>query len=151
VQTFLPYPDFRASAGVLDPKRLGRQRVEALQVLRAIIVPGYGWRHHPAAKMWTGRAEALIRYGLEVCGEWSARGHADTVAATLLVEAQQRCGLDAIRDQEELAATGELPRWLGWEEFHLSHRSALVRKDPASYRKLFGNIPDDLPYIWPDP
>src|SRR3712207_7307101 len=32
---------------------------------------------------------------------------------------------------------------------HLSHRSALVRKDPARYRPLFPEVPDDLPYVWP--
>jgi hypothetical protein len=54
VQTFLPYPDFRSTARVLDQRRLGKQRVEALQVLRGLIRPGYGWRHHPAVKMWAG-------------------------------------------------------------------------------------------------
>ena len=32
LQTYLPYPDFAASARALDPRRLGGQRVEALQV-----------------------------------------------------------------------------------------------------------------------
>jgi hypothetical protein len=48
VQTFLPYPDFAASAAVLDTKRLGKQRVETVQVLRGLTLPTYGWRHHPA-------------------------------------------------------------------------------------------------------
>jgi hypothetical protein len=47
VQTFLPYPDFAESAQVLDQARLGKQRVEALQVLRAVTLPGYGWQSHP--------------------------------------------------------------------------------------------------------
>jgi hypothetical protein len=32
VQTFLPYPDFLASAAALDARRLGKQRVEAGEV-----------------------------------------------------------------------------------------------------------------------
>jgi hypothetical protein len=44
VQTFLPYPDFAASAAALDTL-LGKQRVEALQVLRALTRPGYGCSH----------------------------------------------------------------------------------------------------------
>jgi hypothetical protein len=76
VQTFLPYPDFALSAGVLDPRRLGKQRVEAIQVLRGLTVPGYGWRHHPAVKMWAGYEEALVRYGLETCAAWSAADRA---------------------------------------------------------------------------
>jgi hypothetical protein len=38
---------------------------------------------------------------------------------------------------------------LGDEPFHRSHRSALVRKDPAYYRPLFPDVPDDLEYVWP--
>jgi Pyrimidine dimer DNA glycosylase len=83
VQTFLPCADFAATAGVLDQRRLGKQRVEAIQVLRALTVPGYGWRHHPAAAMWAGYEEALVSYGLAICACWTARGHADTCAATL--------------------------------------------------------------------
>ena len=49
VQTFLPYADFARSAAVLDRTRLGKQRVEAIQVVRALTIPTYGWRHHPAA------------------------------------------------------------------------------------------------------
>jgi hypothetical protein len=145
VQTFLPYPDFAATAAVLDSRRLGKQRVEALQVFRALRVPGYGWRHHPVVKMWAGYGEALVRYGLEICAVWRAAGHSDTVAATLIAEH----GL-VVRDQRALAAAGELPPWLGWEPLHRSHRSALLRKDPGYYRPRFGgDVADDLPYEWP--
>ena len=54
MQTFLPYADFAETARVLDQRRLGKQRVEALQVLRALFIPGYGWRHHPVVRMWRG-------------------------------------------------------------------------------------------------
>lgn len=145
MQTFLPYPDFAATAAVLDWRRLGKQRVEALQVLRAITVPGYGWRNHPAARMWLGYEEALVRYGLEVCAGWRATGRADGVADTLHAEFGR-----AVRDQAELASAGELPPWLGWEPLHRSHRSALLRKDRDYYRPRFGgDLPDDLPYVWP--
>ncbi|WP_413470952.1 MSMEG_6728 family protein [Streptomyces peucetius] len=86
MQTFLPYPDFRSSALVLDRRRLGKQRVEALQVLRGLVVPGYGWRHHPAVRMWAGYEEALVRYGLEVCKVWREQGHQDGCAATLVAD-----------------------------------------------------------------
>ena len=33
MQTFLPYPDFARSAQALDMRRLGKQRVEVLQIL----------------------------------------------------------------------------------------------------------------------
>lgn len=149
MQTFLPYPDFRATALALDRRRLGKQRVEALQVLRGLVVPGYGWRRHPAVKMWLGYEEALVRYGLEICRVWREQGHQDTCAATLVADLAATRPHAPIRDQERLAAGGELPPWLGDDSFHESHRSALVRKDPDTYADLFPDVPDDLPYVWP--
>jgi hypothetical protein len=148
MQTFLPYPDFAACAGCLDPLRLGKQRVEALQVLRALTVPKYGWRHHPAVKMWAGYEEALVRYGLEICREWTLTGRADTVAASLRADVLRLCAVVVVREQADLMEAGEVPPWLGREDFHLSHRSALLRKDPDFYRPFFGELPE-LPYVWP--
>jgi hypothetical protein len=150
VQTFLPYADFERSARSLDPRRLGKQRVEGLQVLRGLTHEGYGWRHHPAVKMWRGRLEALGRYTLTTCEVWVGLGFGDTVAATVTAELGE-AGIVTVRTQPELAAAGALPWWLGNEAFHLSHRSALMRKDAAYYRAAFGDVPDDLPYVWPPP
>ena len=149
MQTFLPCPSFVDSAARLDPRRLGKQRVEAIQVLRALTVAGYGWRRHPAAAMWAGYEEALVRYGLTVCEAWLRLGHADTTAATLMADLATGTGLTDAREQPALGAAGELPPWLGDPAFHRSHQSALVRKDPALYRPLFTEVPDDLPYVWP--
>jgi hypothetical protein len=148
MQTFLPYPDFAACARVLDTRRLGKQRVEALQIVRALLVPDYGWRHHPAVLMWKGYPEALGRYGLEVCGEWRARGFADTCQPKILADLS-RLGVELVRGQEELAAAGALPPWLGDAALHRSHQSALLRKDPEFYGPRFPGVPDDLPYVWP--
>ncbi|MCA1219461.1 MSMEG_6728 family protein [Streptomyces sp. 8L] len=149
MQTFLPFPGFGASAAVLDPRRLGKQRVEALQVLRGLTVPGNGWRHHPAVRMWTGYEEALVRYGLEMCRVWTAAGRADTCAATLAADFDAVRPGAPVRDGDALAAAGELPPWLGDEAFHRSHRSALVTKDPEYYRPRFPEVPAGLPYVWP--
>ena len=149
MQTFLPYCDFLATARVLDRRRLGKQRVEALQVLRGLTVPGYGWRRHPAVRMWTGYEEALVRYGLEICRRWCELGHADTCAGSLTAELAAATGVRQARGQERLGEAGELPPWLGDPALHLSHRSALARKDPAFYGPVFPDVPADLPYVWP--
>jgi len=148
VQTFLPYADFERSARSLDPRRLGKQRVEGLQVLRGLTREGYGWRHHPAVKMWSGCLEALGRYTLTCCDVWVEHGFGDTVAGTVTAELGE-AGVTQVRTQDALAAAGALPSWLGDENFHRSHRSALLRKDAAYYRDAFGDVPDDLPYVWP--
>jgi hypothetical protein len=145
VQTFLPYPSFERSARALDPARLGKQRVEAMQIHRALIRPAYGWKHHPAVLMWAGCEEALLCYATAVCAEWRRRGHPDACLAQMLDES--RVGVP--RSQQALKAAGTVPTWLGGRAFHRSHRSALVRKDPHWYRPRFPDVPDDLPYVWP--
>ncbi|MEU6114632.1 MSMEG_6728 family protein [Streptomyces sp. NPDC047117] len=149
MQTFLPYPDFAASAEVLDARRLGKQRVEALQVLRGLTVPGYGWRHHPAVRMWTGYEEALVRYGLEICHAWTATGRQDTCAHTLTHDYTATFPGAPPRPYSALASSGNLPNWLGDPAFHQSHQSALLTKAPDLYRHHFPNVPPGLPYVWP--
>nr|WP_218875571.1 MSMEG_6728 family protein [Leifsonia naganoensis] len=141
VQTFLPYPSFAASVRVLDRARMGKQRVEALQVLRAITVPGYGWRNHPVARMWRGYLPALTKYAIESADAWIEQGHPDTVRPQVMAFAPEVAGLT----QDDL----ELPPWIGDPEFHRSHQSNLVRKDPEFYRPFFPDVPDDLAYVWP--
>ncbi|MFE5141271.1 MSMEG_6728 family protein [Streptomyces fagopyri] len=149
MQTFLPCPDFMQSAAVLDQARLGKQRVEALQVLRGLTVPGYGWRNHPAVRMWIGYEEALVRYGLDVCAMWTAEERADTCAAALAAEFRLHRPGAPVRMQEQLDEEGELPPWLGELAFHRSHQSALLRKAPEIYAPFFPDVPDDLPHVWP--
>lgn len=153
MQTFLPYPSFLASAIALDDRRLGKQRVETFQILRALVFPTYGWKNHPAVAMWRGFTPALVGYGLTVCREWERRGYADAVAGALL-----EFTAGAVPELPRLRAEGRLPPWLGTESVHLSHRAALLRKDPAYYGELFAPGPDapaavpaDLPYDWPAP
>ena len=148
MQTFLPYADFERSARALDRKRLGKQRVEAIQVVRGLVQPGYGWKNHPAVLMWKGYEEALGRYGFVCCEVWTELGFGDTCAATI-AEDLRTFGVERVRTQAQLAESGALPPWLGDEAVHLSHRSALVRKDPEHYRSMFPDVPDDLPYVWP--
>ena len=148
MQTFLPYPDFERSARVLDRKRLGKQRVETIQVVRALTRPGYGWGNHPAVLMWSGFEEALGRYGFACCKAWTELGFGDTCALTIATDLRA-VGIESVRTQAVLAAEDGLPPWLGQEAVHRSHRSALVRKDPDHYRPLFPDVPDDLSYVWP--
>jgi hypothetical protein len=151
VQTFLPYPDFERSARALDRQRLGRQRVEAMQLFNALTVPGHGYRHHPAGKMWRGHEEGLVRYALTMCDVWRELGFNDTVAGTITGHARDRLGLTVIRTEAQLRRARDLPWWIGDEAFHRAHRSNLVRKDPEHYGPQFPDVPDDLEYIWPAP
>lgn len=140
MQTFLPYKDFIKSAQALDSKRLGKQRVEAKQILNALQGRSKGWVHHPATKMWAGYEYQLCQYGMAVCIVWQARGFNDSLLDEFHKELQSPFNS---------WATNDAPPWLGREDFHLSHQSNLIRKDPEFYIPIFGDIPNDLPYVWP--
>jgi hypothetical protein len=144
MQTFLPYPDFQQSAAVLDRARLGKQRVEAQQTLRALVNPEYGWQSHPAIRMWMGHVPALTMYGLAMVDEWIARGGEDTTRAKILEFAPQA-------DHAAYADKIAMPPWLGEPDLHLSHRSRLLQKEPRFYSEVFPGTPADLEYVWPEP
>jgi hypothetical protein len=149
MQTFLPYPDFYASAHVLDDKRLGKQRVEAKQLLVALgFTVGEhagnresSWANHPAAEMWRGYEWALAQYGASICGEWIRRGFSDSL--------QPQFARVYTQHPRYFQHGHSLPEWLGWSTFHVSHQSNLVRKNKEFYGPLFPGVPDNLPYIWP--
>lgn len=130
MQTFLPYSDFLKSVQCLDYRRLGKQRVECLQILKAIKC-GTGWSNHPATKMWVGYEHALTHYMNYCIYEWIRRGYKNNMKPLSLVRPYN------------------LPWWFGKEEFHASHRSNLLRKDPIHYGKFDWTEPYDLPYYWP--
>lgn len=132
MQTFLPYPSFIDSAKSLDRQRLGKQRVEALQLLKG------QWPNHPAAKMWQGYKEALALYGVYICREWTGRGYKDNCLIQIL---------DEVPDID--FGNVQFPNWFGNYDFHRSHQSNLVRKDSLFYAPQFQNVPDNLPYVWP--
>jgi hypothetical protein len=148
MQTFLPYAEFDRTAEVLDERRLGKQRVEVLQILRALTRERYGWKNHPAVLMWEGYEEALGAYGLAVCRAWTERGRADTCDAKIRAELAD-LGIGEPRGQQVLAEAGGLPPWLGDEELHRSHRAALLRKEPEWYGSRFADAPEDPDYVWP--
>jgi len=130
MQTFLPCPDFAESAGILDHRRLGKQRLEAAQIL-ATLGSGGAWRHHPAVLMWAAHEPALRHYMNAMIFEWVARGFRNTM---------------------KMARTGgraKMPPWLGDHALHASHRSNLLRKDPEFYGQYGWTEGPDLPYVWP--
>lgn len=136
MQTFLPYPSFVESAKALDMRRLGKQRVEAYQILRTLLGQSNGWRNHPAVKMWMGYEYALAEYGFTICGEWRFRGFKDSL-------------MPKFYNFYASAPDYGYPGWLGNPEFHAAHRSNLLRKDAVFYGRYGWTEPPTLPYVWP--
>ncbi|NDE17917.1 cytoplasmic protein [bacterium] len=154
MQTFLPLPSFGDSARSLDDRRLGKQRVEAKQVLIALGIdvgehrgnPQSRWRHHPAVRMWRGFERCLAHYAMSVCEEWRRRGFRDS-----LLDQFEKASRDILLGYCEVSPSSAFgtPQWLGDDAVHASHRSNLIRKNPEFYGQYGWAEPHDLPYIWP--
>lgn len=131
MQTFLPYADMAESVRCLDTRRLGKQRVEAFQILRALNGESSGWVNHPATRMWSGYEPALRQYLRESIVAWCDRGYRNTMQ---------------IPEHDDRIT---LPLWFGRPDVHASHRSNLLRKQPEWYGRFGWAEPADLPYVWP--
>lgn len=129
MQTFLPHPSFEDSAKVLDYRRLGKQRVEAYQILRTLRGISSGWANHPATKMWIGYEDALSNYLRAMIHEWIVRGYNNTM------------------EIPQLIPDAAMPPWFGDERVHSSHRANLKRKDPTHYASYTED--PAMPYFWP--
>ena len=133
MQTFLPYPNYRASAVCLDDKRLGKQRVECKQIINT-LENGGGWHRHPAVLMWAGYVPALKQYANVMIREWEHRGFNNNMPLYT----------DMPRHYMQ-------PHWLGNEILHATHKRNLIRKDPDHYGQLWPNLRPLQGYYWPVP
>ena len=134
MQTFLPHKSFKKSFKVLDYRRLGKQRVEAKQILNVLLerTDTKGWRNHPITKMWAGYESALQLYFNLCVQEWVRRGYNNNMEFAKITD-------DIV-----------YPHWLGDKSFHSSHRANLLRKD-LEYYSQFGWVENPInPYAWFD-
>jgi len=143
------------SAQMLDRQRLGKQRVEGMQLLNAITrlhigVPAehVGWSNHPAIKMWRNPhgvfMPALIDYTQACIDEWVLRGFKNTIS------------LDVYRnfvDTHRSRMTAHRPHFS--DAMYESHRCRLAQKKPEHYVDMFTlfdlPLPDDWQergYVW---
>jgi hypothetical protein len=143
MQTFLPHASFHQCATILDDKRLGKQRVEAKQILNALQGKSKGWRNHPATLMWYGYEKALCFYHDCMVSEWMRRGFKNKMP---------------FLHPYGFVPDKDYPHWwhddVTLDKIMNSHRSNLLRKNWAYYQPVLSKRrlslpPDNLPYFWP--
>lgn len=148
----------------LDNSRLGKQRVEADQIIKLLEyydqygnMPETGWVNHPATRSWIGYTFALKFYFNLVVLEWVERGFENNYGLYDLemdkfnVPICSFDGVTAIYNPESFDEYS-LPFWVSYPPFYLSHQASLCRKNPQHYKFL---LRDDLRfwlnngYLWP--
>lgn len=147
--TFLPVKSMVKSMEFLDDRRLGNQRKEACQILEVLLNQPFlpaklnsvvpfdrtfsPWSRHPAIIMWRGHEEWLKLFLACSIGEWASRGFVNGIMTPTYNTSLQKP-----------------PPFIGNEQFHLSHRANLIRKNPAHYLKFWpSDRNDEMPYFWP--
>jgi len=128
MQIFRPYVDHRRSASFLDDKRLGKQRVEAKQVIlavlrrRGVLRDGRrGWLNHPVVLMYDAGPylEDLVNYFYAVVEEWIRRGFKNFIS------------LDDV--EHLLKHVDTAPGTPVTEDLAREYRRILLLKDPCHY------------------
>jgi hypothetical protein len=152
MQTFLPHKDYVESAKCLDRIRLGKQRVECLQIMKALTDKDYGWQSHPAVNMWRGLEWELFMYSKAICKEWTGRGYKDTcwdkIRRVFWEDVwAKHPQIDPKSDNIKLSKDVS-PIWQDDDELYTSHKSNLVRKNPEHYFSFKWGVKHDLPYKW---
>ena len=167
MQTFLAYPYFNESASVLDDKRLGKQRVECLQILNVLAIGPYQrakcdadaifpvWESCPVNEWQKDKINYEYRrtpwYNHPAVRMWKGYEAAlNEYARVICLKWRRRGYKDTVL--EKLAPDAIVffyPPWLGNLAFHASHRSNLLRKNAEHYSQFGWTEPHNLPYVWP--
>jgi hypothetical protein len=143
MQTFWIDDDPRNTAKVLDWRRLGKQRVEVLQILRALAGETMGWRHHSLTRAWAGHVNALVVYGEAICLEWRQRCRKPCDREVCAGD----CSRDSCLSKIRAYANGGPVVWPGWVDdplIRLAYRAKLLRKKPEHYGRLWPGVPADF-------
>lgn len=125
MNTWLPFASLGQSVSALRRQELGRQRVDIVQALYALLRPEHEskWRFHPVVRMWRGYDALLFQMYELTVKEWCARGyqHNMTFNAVAFARLSQRV---------------VLPWWFNNVWFHEAQQAVLYSKDPEHYKAM---------------
>lgn len=110
-----------------------------------------GWSNHPAAKMFKGHEYYFCLYNIALAKELFNRKKPDGSPKwnPLVCKRWLTFWMVNASKYENKKGHNSKPSWLGDNNFHISHQSNLLRKDPQYYSKFFLDVPHDLEYVWP--
>lgn len=147
---------------MLDQARLGKQRVEAYQIVLAYEeatkrnpAKYSGWLNLPAVRMWDGYLPALYVYGILNCMVWRKAGHEDSLLEQF--QLRRRIWLSTQNNGGDSAsAQPRRPWWFGHPAMVRTHQTKLYHKNSAAWVEQHKTAtakhePMKLPYLWPDP
>jgi hypothetical protein len=161
MMTFMPHQDYDKAVSCLDDTRLSKQRVEAANILAALL--GLRWSStkmdyvkvelhelpfagHMAVRAWKGHEGSLQSYIQFACLEYADRGFQEEVGVRV---ADLLSPLIPMRRWDR-------PEWANDSLVISSHRAVLLGKDFAFYSRYGWSekpavkdpITNRWPYLW---
>lgn len=135
VNTFILTNSPKKCVVLLDYRRLGKQRIEAKQIIDVIEKGNGGWSNHPVTKMWKDNIIGLKYYFNCCVDEWISRGYKNTM------------------EKYEIEFTEEsdiLPWFYYNKQTQESFKASLLRKDTKYYTDKISCEEEYLKhgYIW---
>ena len=137
VNTFILSNSPRTCVTLLDYRRLGKQRVEAKQIIDTIENKTDGWKNHPVSKMWKDHVIGLKYYFNCCVDEWVNRGYKNTM---IKYDLSDYLLPDGSYDELKL-----LPWFYYNKQIQESFKASLYRKEPDFYKDI---ISHDSPYVF---
>jgi hypothetical protein len=145
---FMPYPNMRLTAHVLDNITLGEQLRATLLTLKILgDNPRIGGEHRytVSTRMWRGHHTALIRMANCVMNEITDRGYEPP---THLLDSKEAMKAQKL-PEEWLLEELHLPEWFDYTKLHASHRASLKDRHPHWYCQFGWDEPEISSLVWP--
>jgi hypothetical protein len=148
VNTFVTASTPEECASNLDNKRLGKQRVEAKQIIDILesshLNESKGYSNHPIVAQWRGFTQALKVYYNAIFDEWEARGYKNDKLKRYEIVQDPALSHLVTKPNEVVVM---FPKWFFNPIIHLTYKCDLYRKKPEYYGKIFNFTSDEKEYL----
>lgn len=152
LNTWLPYDNYAESADILTDRHIFMQLQDCTKLLYWLTemplnrrTPSKAQLEHPCVIQWRGYVPSLYDYTLEIMMVAYERSSLTNKQEQISEMAENINILDGlVSNMKE-----ETPSWLGNEDYHLSHKSNLIRLSRSAYESIWPDVPDNLELIWP--
>ena len=138
----------------LDYRRLGKQRIEAKQIIESLENNSLGWSKHPATLSFSKNIDSLKAYYNICIQEWINRGYKCNMKIYDEIDESKYspliCEFDGKKAIFHEDNEKSYPKFVSFPPYFYAHRASLYRKNNNFYSSK--NFPEEYlekGYFWP--
>ena len=146
VNTFIVSTNLKKNFKILDRRRLGKQRLECLQIINALEGTSTGYINHSATKAFysenkkelKNNIKALKIYYNYCLREWIKRGYKNSMEFyTIYKDIDKDTYEEYTSYNNRREGIVYMPWFFSYRPFILSHQASLLRKEKDYYKEYF--------------